>query len=156
MRCAGLSGVGCERRFATARSSFGSKARARTLLDETIVFRDAAAQHAAVMAAEGTVQATGRTLGRAFGALVASFAVVACGAAAADDEPASAYVVPRTPWGDPDLRGMWPIDHVNGTPLQRPAELGEQRYLSDEDLAEREARLAALNARYDEEGPPIS
>ena len=58
---------------------------------------------------------------------------------------------PRTPWGDPDLQGMWPIDHMNGTPLQRPEAFGERRFLSDEEFAERTERLRTLNARYDEE-----
>jgi hypothetical protein len=81
---------------------------------------------------------------------------------AAEDPPAAsaadaasveetAYAPPRTSWGEPDLRGVWPIDHINGTPVQRPPELGEQRYLTDEEFAAREANLAQLNARYDDE-----
>jgi hypothetical protein len=58
---------------------------------------------------------------------------------------------PMTPWGEPDLQGMWPIDHMNGTPLQRPEQFGERRFLTDQEYAERVARLAALNARYDNE-----
>jgi hypothetical protein len=46
---------------------------------------------------------------------------------------------------------MWPVDHMNGTPLQRPPQFGERRYLTDEEFAEREANMAALNARYDDE-----
>jgi len=45
---------------------------------------------------------------------------------------------PVTEWGEPDLRGMWPIGHLTGVPLQRPAEFGERRYLSDEELAARQ------------------
>lgn len=63
----------------------------------------------------------------------------------------SEWVTPRTPWGDPDLQGMWPLDYINGTPVQRPPEFGERRYLTDEEFAERAARLAALNARYEQE-----
>lgn len=72
----------------------------------------------------------------------------------ADAETTSApseWVTPRTPWGDPDLQGMWPLDYINGTPVQRPPEFGERRYLTDEEFAERAARLAALNARYEQE-----
>ena len=68
-----------------------------------------------------------------------------------DDAFASADDPPRTPWGDPDLQGMWPIDHMNGTPVQRPPEFGTRRYLTDEEFAERTERLGRLNARYDEE-----
>lgn len=64
---------------------------------------------------------------------------------------ASAYVAPRTAWGDPALTGMWPIDKLNGTPVQRPEAFGERRYLTDEEYAERVERLHALNARYDNE-----
>ena len=61
------------------------------------------------------------------------------------------YVVPRTAWGDPDLQGMWPIDKLNGTPVQRPENFGERRFLTDAEFAERVERLDRLNARYDEE-----
>jgi hypothetical protein len=56
-----------------------------------------------------------------------------------------------TPWGDPDLRGTWPLDYINGTPVQRPESFGERRFLTDEEFAERSERLAGLNARYDNE-----
>jgi hypothetical protein len=61
------------------------------------------------------------------------------------------YVVPRTTWGDPDLQGMWPIDKLNGTPVQRPETFGERRLLTDAEFAERVERLRGLNARYDQE-----
>jgi len=70
---------------------------------------------------------------------------------ASRDGGASPWRAPRTPWGDPDLQGMWPLDYINGTPVQRPPEFGERRYLTDEEYAERVARLAALNARYEQE-----
>ena len=55
----------------------------------------------------------------------------------------------RTPWGDPDLQGVWANDVV--TPLERPAELGERLELTDEELAE----VAAANERrrLDDGGP---
>jgi hypothetical protein len=36
---------------------------------------------------------------------------------------ASGYVVPRTPWGDPDLQGVYTNRDEYGTPFERPAEL---------------------------------
>jgi len=30
------------------------------------------------------------------------------------------YTVPRTPWGDPDLQGIWSSDEEAGVPLERP------------------------------------
>jgi hypothetical protein len=65
--------------------------------------------------------------------------------------PTSGYVTPRTAWGDPDLTGSWPIDKLNGTPVQRPESFGDRRFLTDEEFAERVERLRGLNARYDEE-----
>jgi hypothetical protein len=61
------------------------------------------------------------------------------------------YVVPRTPWGDPDLQGMWPTTKLNGTPVQRPESFGERRLLTEAEYAERVERLRGLNARYDDE-----
>ena len=39
------------------------------------------------------------------------------------------WTAPRTPWGDPDLQGLW--NNATTTPLQRPEELGEKAFLSD-------------------------
>jgi hypothetical protein len=79
-------------------------------------------------------------------------ALAACGQpASSGGDTAQRYVAPRTAWGDPDLAGMWPIDRLNGTPVQRPESFGERRFLTDEEYTERVARLAALNARYDQE-----
>src|SRR6187401_1731251 len=30
------------------------------------------------------------------------------------------YVAPRTPWGDPDLQGLWPGTAMMGVPMERP------------------------------------
>jgi hypothetical protein len=51
---------------------------------------------------------------------------------------------PRTPWGDPDLMGVW--DFRSLTPLQRPSALADKAVLTLEEAAtyQRE-RVAALN-----------
>jgi hypothetical protein len=46
---------------------------------------------------------------------------------------------------------MWPVDKLNGTPVQRPEQFGDRRYLTDEEYAERTQRLDTLNARYTDE-----
>jgi hypothetical protein len=46
------------------------------------------------------------------------------------------YSPPKTPWGDPDLQGLWP-GSLN-IPLQRPASFGERNVLTDEELAARD------------------
>ncbi len=58
---------------------------------------------------------------------------------------------PRTPWGDPDLQGVW--DYWTFTPLERPADLEGRDVLTDEEAAEvgEQGRQAAL-AR-DRDGP---
>lgn len=37
------------------------------------------------------------------------------------------WVHPRTPWGDPDLQGVWPISFVGSVPLERCAGGGGER-----------------------------
>ena len=53
------------------------------------------------------------------------------------------YKTPRTEWGDPDLRGMWPLE-VGNTRMQRDAKYGDQAWLTDAEYA---AALKAAQAR---------
>jgi len=39
---------------------------------------------------------------------------------------------PRTPWGDPDLQGTWPISHLMATPLQRDEKYGTRQQFTAE------------------------
>ena len=55
--------------------------------------------------------------------------------------------VARTPWGHPDLQGVW--DYRTITPLQRPEEFGDRAFYTDEEIAALEATAAE---RYEE--PP--
>jgi len=55
-----------------------------------------------------------------------------------------AYKPARTAWGDPDLRGMWPIDSIGGLPLQRPANVGDRVFLTDDELKARESQMQRL------------
>ena len=41
---------------------------------------------------------------------------------------------PRTPWGQPDLQGIW--NNVTATPLQRPNEFKDKAFLTKEEAAE--------------------
>ena len=50
--------------------------------------------------------------------------------------PASAQTMPRTPWGTPDLQGIWDFRTI--TPLERPEELGDKAFLTAEEAAEAE------------------
>ena len=65
--------------------------------------------------------------------------------------PPTPYAPPRTPWGDPDLQGVWSSDDTSGIPMQRPANLGNELYQSDELWASRQKQTQqgiqnALNA----------
>ncbi len=62
---------------------------------------------------------------------------------------AKAYKAKLTPWGEPDMRGTWPIDYLNGVPLQRDPKYGNRAFLTDEEYAEAHKRQDALQGRYD-------
>ena len=50
----------------------------------------------------------------------------------------AAQDMPRTGWGAPDLQGVWDFRTI--TPLQRPEDLGDKAFLSEEEAAQREQR----------------
>jgi len=50
------------------------------------------------------------------------------------------WTPPRTPWGDPDLQGIY--NYGTSTPLQRPAQAGGKEVLSDEEAAALQADIA--------------
>jgi hypothetical protein len=93
-------------------------------------------------------------------------ALVAIGAAAGSPAPALAqaeasaeahaaarvdpnWAPPRTPWGHPDLQGIWTTDDMRGVPQQRPEEFGTRQYLTDAEFAERAARREGARATQD-------
>src|SRR5262245_36557731 len=57
------------------------------------------------------------------------------------DKPAPRYAVPKTPWGDPDLQGVWSSDDNDGIPMSRQAQYGNRLYLNEQELAERAQRI---------------
>jgi hypothetical protein len=58
----------------------------------------------------------------------------------------SSFEPPRTPWGDPDLQGLWPTAPLNTIPFERPPAFGTRATLSDEEVQEREAQLQRQQA----------
>jgi len=46
---------------------------------------------------------------------------------------ADAWTPPNTPWGDPDLQGIW--NHGTITPLERPPEFTDRKFLTEEEVA---------------------
>ena len=86
-------------------------------------------------------------------------------APAAPAKPAAKpYVPPKTPWGDPDIQGVFTSDDYIGVGLNRQAQFGDRLYLTDEERAARQTTIqntatndlqefAAPNARFGT-GPP--
>ena len=80
----------------------------------------------------------------------AGFSLVACVAAlmlapqpsyaqtAHADESSPRWTPPLTPWGAPDLQGIW--DYKTATPLERPPEFEGREFLTDEEVAVYERR----------------
>ena len=68
---------------------------------------------------------------------------LAGGTAAAQSGDGS-WTAPRTPFGHPDLQGVWANNNV--TPLQRPEVLGDRDTLTDEELAAIRSRAEELFA----------
>jgi hypothetical protein len=54
---------------------------------------------------------------------------------------AASYVTPKTPWGEPDLQGVWSSDDTSGIPRERPAEVGMRLYQTDEEFAARKKQV---------------
>ncbi|WP_120076751.1 hypothetical protein [Aurantiacibacter odishensis] len=90
--------------------------------------------------------------------LAASLALLMAGGAAAQEDltqlpaPSDDFQPSLTSWGEPDFRGGWPIDHLNGrTPFQRPSEYGNRQLLTEEEYNERAQAVAQLEQRYENE-----
>jgi len=67
-------------------------------------------------------------------ALAAGATYAQASTAGAKSQPAGSAATPRTPWGDPDLQGVWTTQTT--TPLERPAKYGDRAQLSAEEVAE--------------------
>jgi hypothetical protein len=96
------------------------------------------------------------------GALLAAVSLtsLAAGPAAAQPVPDDLTVMPpvptdyqpkRTDWGDPDLRGTWPIDNIASLPMNRPANFGNRFWLTEEENTARLAQIERSNQAYDAE-----
>jgi hypothetical protein len=80
-------------------------------------------------------------------------------AAAAPADPALSVLTPvpndykpkKTGWGEPDLRGKWPIDNIASLPFQRPKNFGSRYYLTEEEYQARLKQAEGSTERYDAE-----
>jgi hypothetical protein len=84
---------------------------------------------------------------RALVALSIVVALIGSGSVVAADK----WKQPKTPWGDPDLQGTWPISHLMTVPLQRPEQYGNRLEFTPEELAEQRKAADAQNERYKQE-----
>ena len=84
-----------------------------------------------------------------FGLLV-SLSIAAADASAQDRSGADA--VPRTPWGAPDLQGVW--DYRTATPLQRPRDLAAKERITGDEAAAYERQFAKAFGGGDLRGTP--
>jgi hypothetical protein len=55
---------------------------------------------------------------------------------------ATGWNLPRTPWGDPDLQGIWGAGYLL-TPLERPAQYANRTFLTDAEVRALEEATAA-------------
>ena len=89
--------------------------------------------------------------------LAIAIAVVSTAAAqtakiAAKSTPAKKAAPPHTPWGDPDLQGVW--NDATSTPLQRPTGVGPKDVLTDDEAAEFQDKLAGDLSLERKDGTP--
>ena len=54
------------------------------------------------------------------------------------------WTPPRTPWGDPDLQGLFTNNEEAGVPFERPRQFGERKFVTDEEFAAREAQAKKI------------
>jgi len=96
--------------------------------------------------------------------IIKVFAVAVACATAASALSAQAPAAPsshqpsKTPWGDPDLQGIWPSTDMVGVPFERPQQFGNRLFLTDaefkarQDAAAKQSELDVLE--FDLEKPP--
>ena len=61
------------------------------------------------------------------------------------------YEIPRTEWGQPDLQGVW--NFSSNVSMQRPRRFGSREFMTEEEVAQLCARLAAADAASDQAVP---
>ena len=70
-----------------------------------------------------------------------------------DVKPVPNYVPPKTAWGEPDLQGIWPINHLIAVPLTRPKQYGDRLYRTDKEFESLTARARGTGPIPDRDYP---
>ena len=61
----------------------------------------------------------------------------------------TSYTQPKTPWGEPDLQGIWGGRHQTVTPLERSQEFAGREFLTEEEIATRQKEENEMQAKKD-------
>lgn len=61
------------------------------------------------------------------------------------------YKPALTAWGEPDFRGGWPVDHLNGFRFERMPNQGNRYWMTDREFAQREQMVERQSGNYDRE-----
>jgi hypothetical protein len=69
--------------------------------------------------------------------LIAAVAAMVSLAALTSAQSPSAFKVPRTAWGDPDISGLFTTDDELGVPFERPAQFGDRQVVTEEEYRQR-------------------
>jgi hypothetical protein len=85
------------------------------------------------------------------GALAVAIAVASLASVPVSGQTARAAsgAVAKTPWGEPDLQGMW--DTRTRAPLERPKEFGTKEFMTEQEAKERMARGADVGSGDDDD-----
>jgi hypothetical protein len=70
-------------------------------------------------------------------------------ATAATPSAAATWTPSRTPWGDPDLQGLWTSNGMGGVPLERSDAFGDRKFLTNEEFAKRLEDSKKMAESYD-------
>ena len=85
--------------------------------------------------------------------VILGIVAMAVGVTAQTKPAPRAYTPPKTPWGDPDLRGTYTSDNSIGVPFERPQQFGTRATLTDEEFEARDKTKAEQVAKDNNERP---
>ena len=54
----------------------------------------------------------------------------------------------KTAWGEPDLQGMWPLNHLIAVPLERNRQYGDRLYMTEDEFAKAQKSVEARDTRF--------
>jgi hypothetical protein len=71
-------------------------------------------------------------------------------------KPPAKYTPPKTAWGEPDLQGMWPLNHLIGVPYQRQVQYGDRLFMTDEEFVKAQKSVADRDKRFESGSIPAA